>query len=65
MSALAISAINSYLRWAAFFLGALLRCTLPKHHLNEHAKDVVRAGAGLIVTIAARDRNGRERRTWP
>jgi hypothetical protein len=26
---------------------------LPKHHLNCHAKDVVRLGAGLIATIAA------------
>ena len=34
-------------------LGTLLRRTLPKHHLNEHAKDVVRLGVGLIATIAA------------
>ena len=34
-------------------LGALLRRTLPKHHLNEHAKDVVRLGVGLTATIAA------------
>ncbi|MGB3038178.1 MAG: hypothetical protein WBB72_12465, partial [Methyloceanibacter sp.] len=26
---------------------------LPEHHLNSHAKDVVRLGAGLIATIAA------------
>ena len=26
---------------------------LPRHHLNEHAKDVVRLGVGLIATIAA------------
>jgi hypothetical protein len=31
----------------------LLRRTLPKHHLNEHVKGVVRLGAGLIATIAA------------
>jgi hypothetical protein len=35
------------------WLGTLLRRTLPKHHLNEHAKDVVRLGVGLIATIAA------------
>jgi hypothetical protein len=26
---------------------------LPEHHLNEHARDVVRLGVGLIATIAA------------
>jgi hypothetical protein len=35
------------------WLGTLLRRTLPRHHLNEHAKDVVRLGVGLIATIAA------------
>jgi fluoride ion exporter CrcB/FEX len=35
------------------FLGALLRRSLPEHHLNEHAKDVVRLGVGLVATIAA------------
>jgi hypothetical protein len=35
------------------FLGMLLRRTLPEHHLDEHAKDVVRLGVGLIATIAA------------
>ena len=34
-------------------LGTLLRRTLPRHHLNEHAKDVVRLGVGLIAAIAA------------
>jgi hypothetical protein len=35
------------------WLGTLLRRTLPRHHLNDHAKDVVRLGVGLIATIAA------------
>ena len=35
------------------WLGTLLRRMLPRHHLNEHAKDVVRLGVGLIATIAA------------
>ena len=35
------------------WLGTLLRRMLPSHHLNEHAKDVVRLGVGLIATIAA------------
>ena len=53
MSALAVSAIIFLSTLGGIFLGALLRRTLPKHHLNEHAKDVVRLGAGLIATIAA------------
>jgi hypothetical protein len=31
----------------------MLRHTLPEHHLDDHAKDVVRLGVGLIATIAA------------
>jgi hypothetical protein len=38
---------------AGVFAGALLRNTLPKHHLADDAKDVVRLGTGLIGTIAA------------
>jgi hypothetical protein len=53
MSALAVSAIIFLSTLGGIFLGALLRRMLPKHHLNEHAKDVVRLGAGLIATIAA------------
>lgn len=33
--------------------GSLLRRTLPKHHLDDHAKDIVRLGAGLVATISA------------
>ena len=53
MSALAVSAIIFLSTLGGIFLGALLRRTLPKHHLDEHAKDVVRLGAGLVATIAA------------
>jgi hypothetical protein len=38
---------------SGIFLGTLLRRGLPEHHLDEHAKDVVRLGVGLIATIAA------------
>ena len=34
-------------------LGALLRTTLPQHHLSKESQDIVRLGAGLIATIAA------------
>ena len=53
MSALTVSAIIFLSTLGGIFLGALLRRTLPKHHLNEHAKDVVRLGVGLTATITA------------
>src|ERR1043166_6738187 len=53
MNALTLSAIIFALTLGGTFLGALLRRSLPEHHLNEHAKDVVRLGVGLIATIAA------------
>ena len=53
MSALTVSAIIFLSTLGGIFLGALLRRTFPKHHLNEHAKDVVRLGVGLTATITA------------
>lgn len=34
------------------FGGAMLRRSLPEHHLDSHAKDVVRLGASLVATIS-------------
>jgi hypothetical protein len=53
MSALTISGIVFVLTLGGIFLGTLLRRSLPKHHLDEPVKDVVRLGVGLIATIAA------------
>jgi hypothetical protein len=53
MRSLAISGIIFALTLGGIFLGTLLRRTLPKHHLSEHAQDTVRLGVGLIATIAA------------
>ena len=53
MTALTLSALIFLSTLGGIFLGALLRRALPKHHLDEHAKDVVRLGAALIATIAA------------
>jgi hypothetical protein len=53
MSALTLSGIIFALTLGGIFLGTLLRRALPKHHLNSHAKDAVRLGAGLTATIAA------------
>jgi len=53
MSALTVSGIIFVLTLGGILLGTLLRRTLPRDHLNEHAKDVVRLGVGLIAAIAA------------
>ena len=53
MSSFISAGIIFILTLGGIWLGTLLRRTLPKHHLNEHAKDVVRLGVGLIATIAA------------
>src|SRR5271166_1735148 len=53
MSALTLSGIIFVLTLGGIFIGTLLRRTLPEHHLNEHVRDVVRLGVGLIATIAA------------
>jgi hypothetical protein len=51
MSALTLSGFIFVLTLGGIFLGTLLRRALPEH--QNHAKDVVRLGAGLIATIAA------------
>jgi hypothetical protein len=53
MNPLISSVVIFALTLGGIYLGTLLRRTLPRHHLNEHAKDVVRLGVGLIATIAA------------
>src|SRR5260370_21939615 len=39
--------------FAGALLGIVLRRILPKHHLSEDSKDVVKLGMGLIATMAA------------
>jgi len=53
MSALAVSCLIFVLTLGGILVGALLRRTLPKHHLSKDSQDVVRLGVGLIATIAA------------
>jgi hypothetical protein len=53
LSPIAISSTAFVLIFGGVFLGAWLRNTLPGHHLNADAKDVVRLGASLMATIAA------------
>ncbi len=51
MSPLLMSMIVFACVLAGAFLGIFLRNTLPKHHLSEATKDVVKLGTGLIGTI--------------
>jgi hypothetical protein len=53
VSPVVISLIVCLLMIAGAVAGTQLRRTLPEHHLNEHAKDIVRLGTGLIATISA------------
>ena len=39
--------------FAGALLGMLLRRILPRHHLSEDSKDIVKLGMGLIATMAA------------
>ncbi len=44
--------VVSLIAFAVIFGGALGGLLLPGHHLPSETKDVVRAGAGLVATIA-------------
>jgi hypothetical protein len=57
MSALAASGLVFVLTSGGILLGALLRRTLPRHHLNEHAKDVVRLGDHVVLAIPTAPRS--------
>ena len=53
MSAAVLSCLIFALTLGGIALGALLRTTLPQHHLSKESQDIVRLGAGLVATIAA------------
>jgi hypothetical protein len=53
MNALALSCLILVLTLAGILLGALLRRTLPSHHLDKDSQDVVRLGTGLVATMVA------------
>jgi hypothetical protein len=53
MSPAVLSCLIFALTLGGIVLGALLRSTLPQHHLSKESQDVVRLGVGLIATIAA------------
>ena len=53
MSPAVLSCLIFVLTLGGIVLGALLRTTLPQHHLSKDSQDIVRLGVGLIATIAA------------
>jgi hypothetical protein len=53
LSALAISLVAFVIMLGGAAAGVVLRRLLPKHHLNDHSKDVVRLGSALIATLSA------------
>lgn len=52
LSATTTSLIVCALLIGGVLVGTLLRRVLPEHHLDTHAKDVVRLGCALIATIS-------------
>lgn len=53
MSAWIVSLIVFVVVMAGVFVGAALQRVLPKHHLSDDSKDMVKIGAGFIATLAA------------
>lgn len=53
MSPLAISLIAFVCIFGGTLIGMFLRTALPKHHLSDESKDVVKMGIGTIATLAA------------
>jgi hypothetical protein len=53
MSSISVFFITFVFTFAGSLCGLFLRYLLPDNHLNEHARDVVKLGSGLIATMAA------------
>jgi hypothetical protein len=53
VGAFAISLTACVVMLGGAFAGVLLRKVLPEHHLNDHSKDIIRLGSGLVATISA------------
>ena len=50
---LAVAGFVFVVAFGGALLGLRLRAILPKHHLNDDSKDVVKLGMGLVATMAA------------
>jgi len=53
LSALLISLATFIVVMGGALLGGFLRSVLPKHHLSDESKDVVKVGIGFTATLAA------------
>jgi len=53
MNALAIGGLAFVLAFGGALLGMYLRAVLPKHHLSEDSKDIVRISTAMLATLAA------------
>jgi hypothetical protein len=53
LSALAISVVVFAVVMGGAFLGTFMQTVLPKHHLSDESKDMVKVGIGLLVTLSA------------
>ena len=53
MSPLAISLIAFGCIFGGMLLGMFLRGVIPKHHLSDESRDVLKLGTGMIATLAA------------
>jgi hypothetical protein len=51
--ALTMASIACVFMLGGVVLGVVLRKALPDRHLNDHSKDVIRLGTGLIATMTA------------
>src|SRR5512135_936621 len=53
MGSAAIALVSFACIFAGALIGLFIRSVLPRHHLNDDSKDVVKLGIGLIATLAA------------
>ena len=53
MSPITVSVVTLVCVFGAAVLGMVLQLVLPRHHLSEETKDVVKLGMGLVGTMAA------------
>lgn len=53
ISALTTAVVSFVVVMGSALLGAFLRSVLPKHHLSEDSKDIVKVGIGFLATLAA------------
>jgi hypothetical protein len=58
MSSIPITLLVFAFSFGGALLGVLPRKVLPRHHLSEGSKDVLKMGMGLLATMSALDPRG-------